>query len=116
MDGVSVLIGVVAGLILGAVGVWLAMRGRIAQAEAQGRMAAEGEKAVLKERCTGAEQVAAQLRQERDAAVGEIRTLRESLTGESARRAAAEEKNSRIPELEARCRKTTARSKPTCAD
>lgn len=100
MDGVSVLVGVAVGLIVGAVGVWLAMRARIVQAEAQGRMAAEGEKAVLKEKSAAAEQASAQLRLERDAAVGEIRSLRESLTAESARRAAAEEKNQRIPALE----------------
>lgn len=108
MDGISILVGIITGLIFGAAGACVALRGRIAQAEAHGRTAADGEKAVLNERLSAAAQTLNQLRDERDAAVGESRALRDMLTAESARRAAAEEKNRRIPELEAEIREHEA--------
>jgi DNA recombination protein RmuC len=104
MDGFSLLVGVVVGLLIGAVGVWLGMRARLSQAEAQGRWAGEGEKAALLERLAGREQAIVQFTRERDAAAGETQRLRDALTAEAARRAAAEEKGLRVPELEAHLR------------
>ncbi len=108
MDGVSILLGLVVGLLIGAVGVWLGMRSRVVQAEAQGRLVAERDKAVLQERLNAAEQAAARLHQERDAAVGESQRLQDVITAETSRRAAAEEKNKRIPELESELREYAA--------
>src|SRR5690606_27390021 len=71
-------------------------------------LVAERDKAVLQERINAAELLAARVHQERDAAVGESQRLQDVVTAETSRRAAAEEKNTRIPELESELREHAA--------
>ncbi len=97
------------GLALGAAGVWLALRGRVAAAAAEARSAGEAERSVLAARLEGAERRSAELAAgiaEREARLG---GLQQELTAESARRAAAEESSRRITALEAEIEAREAR-------
>jgi DNA recombination protein RmuC len=88
------------GAIIGAALVWLWARSRVRDASERTRSESEAERAVLAERLQGRER-------ELQALSGQVGSLREELTSlqlqlkaEAQARATAEERNSRIPELE----------------
>lgn len=98
--GIEVLGGLIIGLAAGGGVAFLVMRGWIREAEERSRQEVETELATLSERLQGREE---KLRQEKDdlaAAQAELTALRCELTRQTERRSAAEEKNTRIPELE----------------
>ena len=98
--GIEVLGGLIIGLAAGGGVAFLVMRGWIREAGERGRQEVETELATLSERLQGREE---KLRQEMDdlaAAQAELTALRCELTRQTERRSAAEEKNTRIPELE----------------
>lgn len=101
MDAFAVIAGVVAGLVLGAGAGWLVFRGRIQHAADAARAETGAAMAAANERLRGFEQQAAQLRQNLSDQQTELNRLRELCRAESERRSAAEEKNTRIPQLEA---------------
>ncbi len=84
-------------LILGAYLSWLIMRGKIREA----RLAGESEKAILEERLQAREQQNQEWRASAEKLSAETSHQREELRAESERRSAAEERNLRIPGLEA---------------
>lgn len=100
---------VVLGMVLGLVAGWLAMRSKSESAYRQGASEAQAEKAVMQERINALEAKAGDLAQARDAAMAEVQRLGHELRRESERRSAAEEKNSRIPDLEAKLNQASAR-------
>ncbi|MBA4422309.1 MAG: DNA recombination protein RmuC, partial [Syntrophus sp. (in: bacteria)] len=98
--GIEVLGWLILGLAAGGAAAFLVMRARIREAGERARQVMEAELATLSERLHGREE---QLRQEKDdlaAAQTELTALRSELTRQTERRSAAEEKNTRIPELE----------------
>lgn len=99
--GLLVLLFLLVGLALGAAGAWLVLRHQAAAATVQARSASEAERSVLAARLEAAEQRGAELAAgiaERDGRLGQ---LQQEISGEVARRAAAEELTRRIPALEA---------------
>ncbi len=92
------------GLALGGTGVFLVLRGRIRVAAEQGRGAAEAERAGLNATLQAREAQIQGLNAALEKAGDDRTRLQAGLTAELSRRAAAEEKNTRIPELEAELR------------
>ncbi len=90
----------IVGLAAGALAAWGIMRHRLRDAEERFRRTAQMEAAALSERLCGREEQLRETREELAAAQAELTTLRSELTRQTERRSAAEEKNSRIPELE----------------
>ncbi|MHC1697206.1 MAG: hypothetical protein AB9919_03895 [Geobacteraceae bacterium] len=90
----------VAGFILGGVVVWLLLKSRTELAFSRGRAELQTEVAALVERLQGREEQLTGLRASLTTAGDEIAALRVSLKTESEKRSAAEEKNTRIVELE----------------
>jgi DNA recombination protein RmuC len=88
------------GVGMGGAAVWLVVRGKTRQAADQARASSEGERATLSERVQGKEQQIQILSAALAQANSELGQLQGQLKAEAAGRAAAEEKNSRIPELE----------------
>jgi DNA recombination protein RmuC len=88
------------GLAAGGGAAFFLFRQRLREAAAQAAQTARAEAAALTERLRGREEQLDRLRQELAAARGEITLLRAELAREGGLRAAAEEKNTRIPELE----------------
>jgi DNA recombination protein RmuC len=97
MDNPIVYLFLLGALILGAYLSWLIMRGKIRET----RIAGEAEKAILQERLQGREQQNQELRASVEKVSAEMTRQREELKGESEKRSVAEERNQRIPELEA---------------
>jgi len=89
-----------AGFILGGVVVWLLLKSRTDLAYNRGRAELQTEVAALTERLQGKEEQLAGLRSALADANAESAALRVSLKTESEKRSAAEEKNTRIGELE----------------
>jgi len=89
-----------AGLIVGGIVAWLFVRARIEQARESAVVQAESERATLLERLQGREQQLQELRNSCERMTSEIDRLREETKSESEKRSAAEERCSRIPELE----------------
>lgn len=100
------LIGAVAGAGLA----WWLMRGRIVQAAERAAMQTEPERAALAERLRATEQQLQQGRADVQKRECEIARLTAELKAESAQRAAAEEKNARIPELDELARQREIRA------
>ena len=75
-------------------------RQRIRSAGEEARQAAESERAALSERLRGREELLRQGKDDLTAAHAELAALRAELNRQTERRSAAEEKNSRIPDLE----------------
>lgn len=92
------------GVLTGGAGIWLLLKSRADLALQKGRAEAEAHAAALNERLLNREQQIAELKEAFDKAVAEISALRLELKNESTGRAAAEEKNCRIGELEAAVR------------
>jgi DNA recombination protein RmuC len=80
---------------------WLLLRGAARQARAAALAECAAERATLLERTAARESEAQACRGEIEAATAQVRQLQEQMRAESVRRSAAEEKNARIPELEA---------------
>jgi DNA recombination protein RmuC len=97
------------GLLLGVVGTWLTMRLKAEQSAERVRAELELERATISERLSSREQQLHELKEVLDQNVAEVAQLRTELKLESERRAIAQEKNSRIPELEAEVRKEESR-------
>jgi len=98
--GIEALGWLILGLAAGGAVAFFVIRPRIREAGERTRQVMEAELATLSERLHGREE---QLRQEKDdlaAAQAELTALRCELTRQTERRSAAEEKNTRIPELE----------------
>ena len=97
MDKPTVYLFLLGALVLGAYLSWLIMRGKIRES----RVAGESEKAILEERLQAKEQQNQELRASVEKISGEMNCQRDEVRAESERRSAAEERNLRIPELEA---------------
>lgn len=90
------------GLLMGSVLMWLWFRGKSREALESGTAAIASEKAVLEERIRAREQDIAELTTTISEHKSRLETESASLRVESERRTKAEEKNSRIPDLEER--------------
>ncbi len=88
------------GLAAGGAAVFFLIRPRIRAAGDKARQAGEAECTALSERLRGREEQLRQAREDLAAAHRELASLRTELTRQAERRSAAEEKNTRIPELE----------------
>lgn len=97
----TVLSGVILGLVLGAGCAWVLLRGAARQATESARADLQPRLAAMTERAQALEQASNGLRRQLDAVSAERDKLREANVGESNRRTAAEQKNERIPQLEA---------------
>ena len=91
----------VAGLAVGAVAVWLIFREKIQAAADKAKAGAEAERAGLNATLQARDSQIQGLNTSLENAKAESTRLQSELTSESAKRAAADEKNSRIPTLEA---------------
>ena len=98
--GIETIGWLVLGLAAGGGAAFLVFRRRLREAAELACRAAQAEGATLAERLRGREEQLDQLRQALATAQGELAALRAELAFEGGRRAAAEEKNSRIPDLE----------------
>jgi DNA recombination protein RmuC len=100
MEAITPVVLILFGLLVGASFAWLLSKGRVRSAEQKVRGDAESARVALAERLGGTEQ---QLQQARSS-IKELNELNQNLQAEliaeKERRAAAEEKNARIPELE----------------
>src|SRR5579859_5830305 len=90
----------VVGLVIGGGGVWLLLRGRNEDASRRGKSEGDAERATLAERLQGKEEQIRNLNAAVEQFKAENERLQNELTSESAKRAAAEERNNRIPQLE----------------
>ena len=88
------------GALLGIAGTWLVLRPRYEQALQRVQAELELARATMSERLEGREHQQQELKNALDQAATEGAHLRAELKSESERRAIAEEKNSRIPDLE----------------
>src|SRR5512140_1555310 len=88
------------GLVAGGAAAFFMSRQRIRAAGESARQAGESEHAALSERLRGREEQLRQAREDLTAAHTDLAVLRAELTRQTERRSAAEEKNSRIPDLE----------------
>jgi septal ring factor EnvC (AmiA/AmiB activator) len=100
MDFVPVLLFLFLGIVLGGGGVWLILRGKIQSEYQRAKSETSTEKASLTERVKGQEQQVQQLKSDLAAQNDVTNRLREQTNQTSNRLSAAEQKNSRIPELE----------------
>ena len=90
----------ISGLVIGGVVAWLLLKSKVEFAYEKGKSALEAEAATLTERLQGKEHQIAELKESLEKGTAEIFALRSDLKTESEKRSAAEEKNSRIAELE----------------
>lgn len=90
----------VLGVAIGGIAIWLVLKVRIQQAVDQAKFDGEVERASLAERLHAKEQQIGALTSSLEKVGTEHDRLQSELTAESTRRAAAEEKNNRIPQLE----------------
>lgn len=90
----------IVGIFIGGFLAWFILRPKLQEAKNQGKAEVESERATLMERLQGREE---QLKESRDSfnkMTLDMNQLRQETKGESEKRSAAEERNSRIPELE----------------
>lgn len=99
MTDVVAVVMLLIGLGVGAAAAWLILRGRILHAAESARSAGEIDRTLLHERLQSAERQLAEVQQALQTANEAARKLQAQLGDEAQRRATAEEKNSRIPEL-----------------
>ncbi len=88
------------GLVAGGAAAFFMSRQRIRAAGEGARQAGESEQAAVSERLRGREEQLRQVREDLTEARTDLAALRAELTRQTERRSAAEEKNSRIPDLE----------------
>lgn len=98
------LIMLVLGLAIGGVLVWLILRSKLASAYERAKRDSEAERAILLERLQGKEEQLQAQRNESERLYAEATGLRENLRTEAEKRSTAEEKNTRIPDLESSLR------------
>ncbi|HUF41510.1 MAG TPA: DNA recombination protein RmuC [Verrucomicrobiae bacterium] len=94
------IITLILGLAIGGIASWLALRSRVRSAAETAKAEAEAARAAMAERLQAREEQIAGLTGALDKASEEIKKLQNDLKSESEKRAAAEEKNTRIPELD----------------
>lgn len=92
------------GMIIGGICIWLLSRMKVRQAGENARMAAESERATLSERLQAREQQLQEAKASAEKIAVEFDRCRGAWKSESEKRSAAEERNSRIPELESSLR------------
>lgn len=90
----------IVGLVIGAIAAWFALRSSVQSATEKAKADAEAARAALAERLQAKEEQIAGLTSSLDRASEEVKKLQNDLKSESEKRAAAEEKNTRIPELD----------------
>jgi DNA recombination protein RmuC len=95
------MIAIAGGVVTGAVLMFFLLWPKVGQARNEGLMALESERATLQERISGREQQLQSLSGTYEKTMRELSDLTKAVQEESRKRAVAEEKNSRIPELEA---------------
>jgi DNA recombination protein RmuC len=100
MEMAMELVFVILGVVAGGVAVFLILRPQIRTAAETARQAVEAEQAALAERLQGREELLAQSRLDLADVKADMSALREELARQAERRSAAEEKNTRVPELE----------------
>jgi len=100
-ETVMLAVGLVVGLAVGGVAVWLILKGKIQAAADKAKAEAEAERAGLSATLQARDSQIQGLNASLEKANGECTRLQTELTTESAKRAAADEKNTRIPTLEA---------------
>jgi DNA recombination protein RmuC len=98
--GIDALGWLILGVAAGGVAALLFFKPRIRAAEERARQAVETERAALAERLRGREEQLLLTKDDLAVVQKELTTLRSELTHQTERRSAAEEKNTRIPELE----------------
>jgi len=99
IDMTSILIFII-GVVVGGFFVYLMAGVKIREAAEKGRMEGEADRPALMERLKSREEQLQEMKSAIEKAGGEISVLREEMRLQSDRRSAAEEKNTRIPELE----------------
>ena len=92
--------GMIAGALIGAVLAWLFLRTRIEEAKNQARAEGDSERAILLERLQGREEQLKEWKASHEKMASDVGRLREEIKSESEKRCAAEERNSRLPQLE----------------
>ncbi len=97
---VLIVILIVVGFCLGGFSVWLMVRTRAEETAKSARAEGESERAILAERLQGKEEQLGALRDSVEKTASEIDRLRQEMRAESEKRSAAEERCSRVPELE----------------
>ena len=100
MDIVPVLLFLFLGIVLGGGGIWFILQGKIQSEYQRAKSEISAEKAALAERLKGQEQQVEQLKGDLKIQKDITNRLQDQLTQGSSRFAAAEQKSSRIPELE----------------
>ncbi len=90
----------IAEILFGGFLAWLILRTKIQEARTQGKMEGESERATLLERLQGREEQLKEVRGSLEKMASDIDHLRQEMKLESEKRCSAEERNSRIPELE----------------
>ena len=98
--GIEALGWLILGLAAGGAVAFFVIRYRVREAEERTRQTAETELATLSERLDGRVEQFHQAKDDLTAAQAELTALRCEMTRQTERRSAAEEKNTRIPELE----------------
>ena len=101
METVAAIVGVVVGAVLGGGLVWALLKAKIQHAAEKARAESGSAMATANERVRATEQQVTQLKQTIESANAELSKIRDALSIESSKRSTAEEKNTRIPELEA---------------
>jgi DNA recombination protein RmuC len=96
----QLILGLLAGLGLGAFLGWLLTRGRTQAAVSRAKAEVEASTAVLNERLQSRERAVGELHEALRSAAAQTDRLQDELRAESGKKTAAEERNSRIPELE----------------
>ena len=97
---VLVVILIVVGFCLGGFSVWLIIRTKVEEAARRAGVEGESERAILTERLQGKEERLEAFRSSLEKAASEIDHLRQEMRSESEKRSTAEERCSRVPELE----------------
>ena len=92
------------GLFGGGIFIWLVQRMKVRQADERARMAGEAERSALCERLAGREQQLIEMKAAVEKTAVQVDQFRGVWQAEAEKRSAAEERNSRIPELEATLR------------
>ena len=100
MNELGVIIGLITGCVLGGVGVWILLGGRIRHIAAQTKAESDLELAVISERLADRDKEIAELRSESAQHEQQIARTESRFHEESTARATAEEKAKRIPQLE----------------
>lgn len=97
---IYMLVALILGCVLGAFAAWAALKSKVSAARQNEAARAEGEKALIQERLDTAKQEVRELRDLRDTQIKQIQDLSDRRAHESEKRASAEARAARVPELE----------------